>query len=144
MVRISLFYRALCYMIGLGYNSHVETLKRGPVISLKRQVWSHKTSLTPPLFIVLNQECKQKCIYAINIDFVSFYFFFTGFRNCYDNWIILVFLFYFYDFFLLFELFRHWVILCFQFHFYDFSVELWKCSHSVYFFFIYYYPTFLF
>jgi len=53
----------------------LKTLKRGRVISLKEQVWAHKTSLTPPLFIVPNKECKQKCTYAINIDFVSFYVF---------------------------------------------------------------------
>ena len=52
-----------------------KTLKRERVISLKGQVWAHKTSLTPPLFIVPNQECKWKCIYAINIDFGSFYVF---------------------------------------------------------------------
>jgi hypothetical protein len=56
--------------------------------TLKEQVWAHKTSLTPPLFIVPNKECRQKCTYAINIDFVSFYVFFIGLRNCYDNWII--------------------------------------------------------
>jgi hypothetical protein len=43
-----------------------KTLKRGRVISLKGPVWAHKTSLTPPLFIVPNQECKRKCTYAVN------------------------------------------------------------------------------
>ena len=50
-----------------------KTLKRGRVISLKGPVWAHKASLTPPLFIVPNQECKRKCTYAVNIEFVSFY-----------------------------------------------------------------------
>jgi hypothetical protein len=46
-----------------------KTLKRGRVISLKGQVWAHETSLTLPLCIAPNQECKWKYIYAINFTF---------------------------------------------------------------------------
>jgi hypothetical protein len=88
-----------------------KTLKRGRVISLKGHVWAHKTSLTPPLFIVPNQEYKRKCRYAINIDFVSFY----GF--CY--WFL--------------ELLRQLDNICFPFYFYNFSIGFWKCFHSVVF-----------
>jgi hypothetical protein len=67
-----------------------KTLKRGRVILLKGPVWAHKTSLTPPLLIVPNQECKRKCTYAVNIEFVSFYdLFFLNFRTVWYLFFIL-------------------------------------------------------
>ena len=101
-----------------------KTFKRGRLISLKEQVWTHKTSLTPPLFILPNLECKQKCIICYKYRFCFFLcFFFIWFWNCYDIFL----------FSRLFELFRHWGIFCFPVYFYNFSVELWKRSHSLVF-----------
>jgi hypothetical protein len=51
------------------------------IISLKRKVWAHKTSLTLPLFIevpVPNQESERSWMYVRGcnrIDFASLYYF---------------------------------------------------------------------
>jgi hypothetical protein len=52
------------------------------IISLRRQVWAHKNSLTLPLLIevpVPSQESKQSCICVRGINFL------IGFWNCSDS-----------------------------------------------------------
>ena len=59
------------------------------IISLRREVWAHKTSLISPLFIelpVTNQESAPSCNLCVNgIDFASSYYFSIGFWKCSDS-----------------------------------------------------------
>ena len=46
------------------------------IISLRGEVWAHKTSLIPPLVIVVpvpSQESDRTCDCVRDIDFASFY-----------------------------------------------------------------------
>jgi hypothetical protein len=50
--------------------------------------WTHKTSLTPPLFIevpVPCQESERSCICVRGIEFATFYDFSVGIWKCSDN-----------------------------------------------------------
>ena len=66
----------------------------------KKIGWAHKTSFTPPLFIEVpepSQEIGRSDVYWCfsDIDFASFYDFDIWFRNCTDNVVCFVFLFYY-------------------------------------------------
>jgi hypothetical protein len=53
-----------------------------------RKVWTHKTSLTPPLFIevlVPSQESEQSCICVLRVSILHLSTIFIGFYNCSDS-----------------------------------------------------------
>ena len=75
------------------------------IISLRGQVWAHKTSLTPPLFInvsVPSLKSERSCIcvlgYQLYLYFTILIFDFEFFRQC----VFFVF------FFILFSYYRNW------------------------------------
>ena len=59
------------------------------IISLRGEVWTHKTSLTPPLFLLSACTKPGKCTVMYfcvrDIVFASFYDFSVGFRNFSDS-----------------------------------------------------------
>ena len=63
------------------------------IISLRGEVWAHKTSVTPPPFIevsVTSQEIERSCICVLRgIDFFSFYKFDIWFWNWSDHVVFL-------------------------------------------------------
>ena len=76
------------------------------IISLKRDVWAHKTSLTQPLFIevpVPSHESEQSCLLGLSIfplstrlqncpDSMLVFVFFIRLQNCSDSVVVFVFL----------------------------------------------------
>ena len=69
------------------------------IISLRGQVWAHKTSLTPPLFIgvpVPSQKSKRSYIYALGVSIMPlFYDFYIWFWNFSDSVLFFCFFFFF-------------------------------------------------
>jgi len=69
------------------------------IISLRGEVWTHKTSLTPPLYIevpVPTEECEWSCICMLGLsNFASIYDLSIGYWNCSDNIVFFVFHFFF-------------------------------------------------
>ena len=88
-----MLFAQLCVRIGIiltcGKHMHVH------FISLRGEVWSHKTSLTQQMFIeasVLSQESEQSYLCVWGINFASSYEFFIGFLNCSVSVVFFVFL----------------------------------------------------
>jgi hypothetical protein len=61
------------------------------VISLRGEVWAHKTSLTPPLFIEVSVLRQVMYLCVRIIDCVSFCDFSIGFWNCSNSVVYFVF-----------------------------------------------------
>jgi hypothetical protein len=75
-------------MWGLTLYSHVEHIHvHVHIITLRGEVWIHKTSLTPPLFIevsVPRDESERSCICVLGVSILLLFlrFFSIGFLNC--------------------------------------------------------------
>ena len=49
-IKFKILYNNSAYLVmrGLAFNSHVKTDLHDHIISLRGEIWSHKTSLNPP------------------------------------------------------------------------------------------------
>ena len=64
------------------------------IISLRGEVWNHKTSLTPSLFIKCPYHVRKMSAHVFvcqEVDLASFYYLDFRFLNCFDNVVFYVF-----------------------------------------------------
>jgi hypothetical protein len=80
ILRIGL-YNNYVYPVLLFYSFAFYSHLHDHIIPIRKEVWAHKTSLTPPHFIVMrvsSQERVWSCIYVLRISILSMFLRFFG------------------------------------------------------------------